>query len=66
MYDFYTELNLFWENYGRESDSLDWIGELQKNLQQFIFLSIFLLFGNWEFLLEERILSNSYSHVFNI
>ena len=46
MYDFYTELSLFWENYGRKSDSLDWLGELQKNLQQFISLSIFLLFGN--------------------
>ena len=48
MYDFYTELSLFWENYGRKSDSLDWLGELQKNLQQFISLSIFLLFGNWK------------------
>ena len=37
MYDFYTELNLFWENYGRKSDSLDWIGELQKYLKTMIF-----------------------------
>ena len=29
MYDFYTELNLFWEKYGRESGKLDWIGEFQ-------------------------------------
>ena len=29
MYDFYTELNLFWENYGKKSQNLDWIGEFQ-------------------------------------
>ena len=50
MYDFYTELNLFWENYGHKSRSLNWPGELWKNLKQlFFFFSIFLLFGNGEF-----------------
>ena len=66
MYDFYTELSLFWENYGHKSDSLDWLGELQKNLKQ-----IFFSFNNfivWQLRIfqYERILSNSYSHVLNI
>ena len=50
MYDFYTELNLFWENYGKKSDTLDWLGELQKNLKQIFFIfRLFSYLGNCYF-----------------